>query len=107
MLEFWNKAPWIFCANPDVGDRLKREGLEHQGVELRFDGKGHRIDFQDLVGKSITVYAQQEVLKDLIVSRLSYHAPLFFEAEAMRIEDCDTAPKIHYQRDGQKSRDYL
>ncbi|MGB2664893.1 MAG: 4-hydroxybenzoate 3-monooxygenase [Candidatus Acidiferrum sp.] len=90
----------ILCQS-GVGDRLKREGLEHQGVELRFDGKGHRIDFQDLVGKSITVYAQQEVLKDLILARLSYQAPLFFEAEAMRIEDCDTAPKIHYQHDGQ------
>lgn len=89
----------ILCQS-GLGDRLKREGLEHQGVELRFDGKGHRIDFQDLVGKSITVYAQQEVLKDLIVARLSYQAPLFFEAEAMRIEDCDTAPKVHYQRDG-------
>ncbi len=90
----------ILCQS-GVGDRLKREGLEHQGVELRFDGKGHRIDFQDLVGKSITVYAQQEVLKDLIVARLSYQGPLFFEAEAMGIESCDTAPKIHYQHDGQ------
>ncbi|MGO9844035.1 MAG: 4-hydroxybenzoate 3-monooxygenase [Candidatus Acidiferrales bacterium] len=84
-----------------LGDRLKREGLEHKGVELRFDGKGHRIDFQDLVGKSITVYAQQEVLKDLIAARLSYQAPLFFEAEAMRIENYDAAPKIHYQHGGQ------
>ncbi len=84
-----------------LGDRLKREGLEHKGVELRFDGKGHRIDFQDLVGKSITVYAQQEVLKDLIAARLSYQAPLFFEAEAMRIENYDAAPKIHYHHGGQ------
>ncbi|MGB2632796.1 MAG: 4-hydroxybenzoate 3-monooxygenase [Candidatus Acidiferrum sp.] len=90
----------ILCQS-GVGDRLKREGLEHQGIELRFDGKGHRIDFQDLVGKSITVYAQQEVLKDLIASRLSCHAPLFFEAEATRIENYETAPKIHYQHDGQ------
>src|SRR5271156_3606105 len=42
-----------------VGERMKKEGLLHRGVELRFAGKGHRIDFQDLVGKSITVYAQQ------------------------------------------------
>jgi p-hydroxybenzoate 3-monooxygenase len=90
----------ILCQS-GVGDRLKREGLQHQGVELRFDGKGHRIDFQDLVGKSITVYAQQEVLKDLIVVRLSYQAPLFFSAEAVRIENYHTAPKIHYQHDGQ------
>src|ERR1700739_6057 len=80
-----------------VGERLQREGLQHGGVELRFDGKGHRIDFQDLVGKCITVYAQQEVVKDLIAARLGYNAPLLFEAEAMRIKDYEDHPKIHYQ----------
>jgi p-hydroxybenzoate 3-monooxygenase len=89
----------ILCQS-GVGDRLKREGLQHGGVELRFDGRGHRIDFQDLVGKSITVYAQQEVVKDLIAARLSYLAPTHFEAEALRIEDYDGAPRIHYQQNG-------
>lgn len=84
-----------------VAERLKREGLAHGGVELRFDGKGHRIDFQELVGKSITVYAQQEVVKDLIRARLKYAAPIFFEAEAMRIENYDSDPKIHYQHNGE------
>ena len=83
-----------------VGERLKREGLQHQGVELRFDGKGHRIDFQDLVGKSITVYAQQEVLKDLIAERVGYSAPIYFEAEALRIENYEAQPRIHYQHGG-------
>ena len=78
----------ILC-DSGVGERLKREGLQHQGVELRFDGKGHRIDFQELVGKSITVYAQQEVVKDLIAARLGYKAPIYFEAEAMRVDDYD------------------
>src|SRR5579883_2387166 len=53
-----------------VGARMEREGLQHEGVELRFGGKGHRIDFQHLVGKSITVYGQQEVVKDLIGARI-------------------------------------
>lgn len=84
-----------------VGARLDREGLEHEGVELRFGGQGHRIDFQDLVGKSITVYAQQEVVKDLIAARVSCSAPLFFEAEAMRLSDFDSQrPRIHYQHEG-------
>jgi p-hydroxybenzoate 3-monooxygenase len=90
----------ILCQS-GVGERLKREGLQHQGIELRFDGKGHRIDFQNLVGRSITVYAQQEVLKDLIAARLAYQAPIFFEAEAMRIENYESTPKIHYHHDGQ------
>jgi len=83
-----------------VGERLKREGLQHQGIELRFDGRGHRIDFQNLVGKSITVYAQQEVLKDLIAARLRCSAPIFFEAEALRLEDIETQPRISYRHDG-------
>jgi p-hydroxybenzoate 3-monooxygenase len=86
----------VLC-DSGVGERLKSEGLQHSGVELRFDGKRHRIDFQGLVGKSITVYAQQEVLKDLIAARLGYNAPLFFEAEALRIEDFDAQPRIIYQ----------
>jgi p-hydroxybenzoate 3-monooxygenase len=89
----------ILCES-GVGQRLKREGLQHQGVELRFDGKGHRIDFQDLVGKSITVYAQQEVVKDLIAARLGYEAPIYFEAEAMQVEDYDAEPKIRYRHNG-------
>lgn len=82
-----------------VGERLQREGLKHRGIELRFDGRGHRIDFQDLVSKSITVYAQQEVLKDLIAARLSYNAPIFFDAEASRIEEIEAQPRIYYRQD--------
>jgi len=83
-----------------VGERMQREGLQHHGVELRFGGEGHRIDFQDLVGKSITVYAQQEVVKDLIAARIGYNAPIFFEADAMRISGFDAQPKIHYLQQG-------
>ena len=83
-----------------VGERMDLEGLLHQGVELRFGGKGHRIDFQDLVGKSIMVYAQQEVVKDLIAARTAYGAPIFFEAEAMRLSGIDTQPEIHYVHQG-------
>lgn len=82
-----------------VGARMDREGLQHQGVELRFAGRGHRIDFQDLVGKSITVYAQQEVVKDLIAARLGYGGRLFFEAEAMRLQDVETRPAVVYVKD--------
>ena len=54
-----------------VAERLHREGLVHHGLELRFDGRGHRIDFSELTGgRAITVYGQQEVVKDLIAARL-------------------------------------
>jgi p-hydroxybenzoate 3-monooxygenase len=83
-----------------VGERMGREGLIHHGVELRFAGKGHRIDFHDLVGKAITVYAQQEVLKDLIAARCGYNAPIFFEAEATRIHNFEDPPRVSYQHAG-------
>src|SRR5215470_9449176 len=55
-----------------VGDRMQREGLVHHGIELRFGGRGHRIDFPALTGgRAITVYGQQEVVKDLIAARLA------------------------------------
>src|SRR5271165_916794 len=88
----------ILCES-GVGERLKREGLQHHGVELRFDGKSHRINFQELTGKSITVYAQQEVVKDLIAERMRYGAPIFFEAEAMCLQDIAAQPQICYLKD--------
>src|ERR1700722_4145242 len=62
-----------------VGERMKREGLVHYGIELRFGGRGHRIDFQELTGgRGITIYAQAEVVKDLIDARLAAGGQGFF-----------------------------
>ncbi len=84
-----------------VGERLKREGLVHYGVELRFKGHGHRIDFQDLTnGKGITIYAQHEVLKDLNNARLATGGQIIFEAENVAVRDFDTdSPKILFRKD--------
>src|ERR1700682_2707634 len=55
-----------------LGERMRREGLSHHGIALRFGGRSHRIDFDALTGgKGVTVYAQQEVVKDLIAARLA------------------------------------
>jgi p-hydroxybenzoate 3-monooxygenase len=84
-----------------VGDRLKREGLVHHGVEFRFRGQGHRIDFQDLVGRSITIYAQQEVVKDLVAARLAAGGQMVFEAQDASVHDVTSAsPRIRYRKDG-------
>jgi len=84
-----------------VGDRLKREGLVHHGVEFRFNGEGHHIDFQELVGRSITIYAQQEVVKDLVAARLASGAPIVFEAEDVTVHDLTSkSPRILYRKDG-------
>src|SRR3954451_5621481 len=60
----------LLCAT-GVGERLMREGMVHHGIELRFEGEGHRIPLSELTGgRAITVYGQQEVVKGLIRSRL-------------------------------------
>ena len=84
-----------------VGERLVREGLEHHGIELRFGGCGHRIDFPSLTGgRSITVYGQQEVVKDLIQARLDAGGTIEFEAVGVGIDDVDSAtPRVRWHKD--------
>jgi p-hydroxybenzoate 3-monooxygenase len=87
-----------------VGERMKREGLIHDGVEIRFRARGHRIDFKGLTGRGITIYAQQEVVKDLIAARPGAEGEIFFEAESVTIHDFDsTSPKIRFHDDGEPS----
>jgi p-hydroxybenzoate 3-monooxygenase len=95
-----------------VGERMGRKGSVHHGIELRFDGRGHRIDFADLTdGLSITIYGQQEVVKDLIRTRLEAGGKVFFEAQAESVQGLDTdSPKIRYLGDGEEgeiSCDYV
>ncbi|MEK9658593.1 MAG: 4-hydroxybenzoate 3-monooxygenase [Chloroflexota bacterium] len=73
-----------------LAERLHREGLRHHGIELRFNGEPHRIDITGLTGgRSIWVYGQREVVKDLINARQAAGAPLHFEAEVTAIEGID------------------
>jgi p-hydroxybenzoate 3-monooxygenase len=82
-----------------VGERLKQQGLVHHGIELRFSGRRHRIDFLDLVNRTITVYAQHEVIKDLVAARLAASGRIEFEAEAITLRDADTGrPRIVYRK---------
>ena len=87
-----------------VGERLNKQGLIHHGIELSFHQKRHRIDLHELTnGRAITVYGQQEVVKDLIKARLDAGAPLYFEVENTSIHDLETAsPKIRFTKDGKE-----
>ena len=70
-----------------VGERLRREGLVHDGIELQFAGERHRIDFPSLTGgRRITVYGQQEVVKDLIAARLETRRPLQFDVSDVQLD---------------------
>jgi p-hydroxybenzoate 3-monooxygenase len=87
-----------------VGERMKREGLVHHGINLRFRGRTHRIDFADLTGRSITIYAQGEVIKDLVDARLAFKGLLFFEAENVSVHDFESArPRILFRHKGEQT----
>ncbi len=84
-----------------LGDRLKAQGAEHGGIHLRFGGETHRIDFQALTGRSVTVYAQHEVLKDLIAARLAAGGTIAFGVDDSWVEDVTTdRPRVRYLVDG-------
>jgi p-hydroxybenzoate 3-monooxygenase len=87
-----------------VGERLLREGLVHHGIELRFGGQGYRIAFERLVpGRAITVYGQQEVVKDLIAVRLAAGGQILFEVSDVQPQGIDTAhPEISFTHNAQR-----
>ncbi len=87
-----------------VGERMDREGLVHRGISLRFEGHDHRIAFDELTGGStITVYGQQEVVKDLIAARIAGGARLHFEVDDVSAHDVSSsAPKLRYTIAGEQ-----
>jgi p-hydroxybenzoate 3-monooxygenase len=85
-----------------VGDRLLRERMLHKGLYIKFNGELHRIDFEDLVRKSVMIYAQQEIVQDLVAARLGYGAPLFFEVDDVALEGLETNPRVSFTHEGQR-----
>jgi p-hydroxybenzoate 3-monooxygenase len=88
----------------DLGltERLQREALVHYGIELSFLGRRHRIDFKELTGRGITVYGQNEVVKDLTNARLASGDEIVFEVEDVSVADLDSrAPRIRYRKAGE------
>ncbi len=85
-----------------VGECMKREGFVHEGIYLRFGGATHRIDFPSLTdGRSIMVYAQHEVIKDLVAARLAAGGKILFEVKDAAVYDLDSAaPKIRFHHAG-------
>src|SRR5215213_9670180 len=85
-----------------VGERLHREGMRHEGIYIAFDGVRHRIDMAALTGgRAITVYGQNEVVKDLIAARTATGRPLVFEAEDVRVAELDSSPRIRFTARGE------
>ena len=84
-----------------VGARMDREGIVHGGIHLQFAGERHHVPMQELTGRSIVIYGQTEVVKDLIAARIESGLPLLFEADGVAVHDLDGArPRIRFTHDG-------
>jgi p-hydroxybenzoate 3-monooxygenase len=79
-----------------VGERLKREGFEHHGFSFRFAGESRRIDLYGLTGRSVTVYPQHEVLKDLIATRLAAGGEIVFSAREVALHEVTSSPRVTF-----------
>ena len=84
-----------------VGARMQREGMPHWGINIGINGELHRIDFKALVDKRVTIYGQQEVVKDLVKRRLDDGGALLFEVDEVSVHDVTGArPKIRFTHAG-------
>jgi p-hydroxybenzoate 3-monooxygenase len=86
-----------------VGERMRREGMRHEGVVLRFGGESHRIPLAELTGgRAITVYAQHEVIRDLVKARLDCGGSVLFGVRDVSLLDLDRQrPKLRFHdKDG-------
>ena len=88
-----------------VGARMRSEGALHHGIELAFGGQRHRIDLHGLTGRAITVYAQHEVIKDLMAAREAAGGQILFEVSAVTLHDVDSArPSVRFQHRAEQAR---
>ena len=86
-----------------VGERLKKEGMRHEGINLGFSGEIHQINLAELAdGKAITVYGQHEVIKDLIAARISSGGQILFEVADVCIDALLTnRPRVRFRHQGE------
>jgi p-hydroxybenzoate 3-monooxygenase len=87
-----------------VGERLRREGIVHHGIELQFGGERHRVPLSDLAGgRTIVIYGQTEVVKDLIAARLESGLPLLFEVADVSVHELESeCPRIRFRHGGEQ-----
>src|SRR5947199_6017349 len=81
-----------------LAERMQREGAVHHGIELRFDGEGHRIDFDSLTnGRGIMLYPQHEVIKDCVAARLNQGGRILFNVEDVQLSGVSSdQPRIQF-----------
>jgi p-hydroxybenzoate 3-monooxygenase len=98
LIEQWARDLLI---DTGVGERLKTEGLFHNGIKLQFGGELHPIRFTDLVNKGTTISGQQEVVKDLIAHLLEQGVKILFDVAETRVHEIEgERPTITFTHDG-------
>jgi p-hydroxybenzoate 3-monooxygenase len=96
---------WVvdLLSETGVGERMRREGLFHDGIYFSFDNALHHIDLRRHCGRGVAVYGQQEIVKDLIARRLSDGGQIDFEAQGMALADLESGrPTIHFTGNGRR-----
>jgi p-hydroxybenzoate 3-monooxygenase len=84
-----------------VGTRMHADGLVHEGVQICVDGVRHRISFKEMTGKTVMVYGQTEITKDLMDGRAAAGAPTVYAAQDVALHDVFTdKPRVSYRADG-------
>jgi p-hydroxybenzoate 3-monooxygenase len=86
-----------------LAERMHRERMVHHGIELLFEGEGHRIALTELAGRELTIYGQHELVKDLIAARLATDRPLYFEVDDVTLHDLGgSAPTVRFARNAER-----
>ena len=83
-----------------VSDRVLREGDRHDGIDLRFNGESHRIDFEQLVGESVWLYPQTDVFMDLAARREADGGDVRYSVSETTVHDLEGKPKVWFTRRG-------
>ena len=85
-----------------LGDRIAAEGMVHDGIYLQFAGERHRINFNELIGRTVTVYGQQEVVKDLVAAHTAAGSTIYYESTDVAVHDIETTiPRVTFSHDGE------
>lgn len=86
-----------------VGSRIASEGMVHSALQFHYDGATRELDFQALTGRTVTIYGQQEIIKDLVAARLKSESPLLFDAADVQVHNTDgNAPAVSFKHDGRE-----
>lgn len=88
-----------------LNGNMDEHGMEHHGIYLQCEGERFHVPMHDLTGRSVMIYGQTELTRDLIAARLADDQPLYFEADVTALNDVDTDhPSVTYTMDGQEHR---